>query len=180
MLTITVPGDEVYDESTSMLGTVNNVHLELEHSLVALSKWEQMYEKSFLGTTEKTDEEVIGYVQCMITTPDYPIDVLYKLTGENLEEINNYINAKMSATTFVDAPGAPPTREVITAELVYYWMTIFNIPFECEHWHLNRLFTLIRVCNIKQSKPKKQPRATAAQQRAELNARRREQYGTRG
>jgi len=180
MLTITVPGDEVYDDSTGLLSTVNDVQLELEHSLVSLSKWEQMYEKSFIGTEEKTEEELFAYVQCMILTPDYPQDVLYSLTKENIEEINNYIGAKMSATTFLDPPGAPKTREVITNELVYYWMTVFNIPFECQHWHLNRLFTLIRVCNVKQQKPKKMNQAEAARQRAELNARRRAQYETKG
>jgi hypothetical protein len=180
MLTITVPGDEVYDESTGLLSTVNDVHLELEHSLVSLSKWEQMYEKSFLGSTEKSDEEVFGYIHCMVVTPDYPADLLNKLTKDNLEEINTYINAKMTATVFHDPPGAPKTREVITSELVYYWMTVFNIPFECENWHLNRLFTLIRICNVKQQKPKKMNSAEAARQRAELNASRRAQYGTSG
>lgn len=180
MLTITVPGDEVYDESTGLLSTVNDVHLELEHSLVSLSKWEQMYEKSFLAATEKSDEEVLAYIECMITTTNYPLGVMYNLTQDNLDEINNYINAKMTATTFHEPPGAPKTREVITSELIYYWMTVFNIPFECERWHLNRLFTLIRVCNIKQEKPKKQSRATAAQQRAELNAKRRAELGTKG
>jgi len=180
MLTNTVPGDEVYDDSTGLLSTVNDVQLELEHSLVSLSKWEQMYEKSFMGTEEKTDEELIGYIQCMITTPNWDVQLLYRLTEDNLQEINNYINAKMTATTFHDPPGAPKTREVITSELIYYWMTVFNIPFECEHWHLNRLFTLIRVCNVKQSKPKKMTSQEAARQRAELNARRRAQYGTSG
>jgi hypothetical protein len=180
MLNITVPGNEVYDESTGMLSTVNDVHLELEHSLVSLSKWEQSYEKSFLATVEKTEEELLGYIECMIMTPNYPLDVMYHLTQDNLDEINHYINAKMTATTFSDPPGAPKTREVITSELIYYWMTVFNIPFECQHWHLNRLFTLIRVCNIKQSKPKKQSRASAAQQRAELNAKRRAELGTKG
>ncbi len=181
MLTITVPGDEVYDESTGLLSTVNDVQLELEHSLVSLSKWEQMYEKSFLGTSEKTDEEVLGYIECMIVTPNRPLEVMYGLTQDNLDEINNYINAKMTATTFNDPPGAAPqSKEVITAELIYYWMTVFNIPFECEHWHLNRLFTLIRICNVKQSKPKKISPAEAARQRAELNARRRAQLGTTG
>src|SRR3954469_17237951 len=84
MLTITVPGDEVYDESTGILSTVNDVHLELEHSLVSLSKWEQMYEKSFIATEKKTDDELIAYIQCMITTPDYPVDVLYKFSQENI------------------------------------------------------------------------------------------------
>ena len=180
MLTITVPGDEVYDDSTGLLSTVNDVQLELEHSLVSLSKWEQMYEKSFMNTEEKTDEELIGYIQCMVVTPDWDPQLLYKITQENLEEINNYINARMTATTFHDPPGAPKTREVITSELIYYWMTVFNIPFECEHWHLNRLFTLIRICNVKQSKPKKMSQAEAARQRAELNAARRAQYGTSG
>jgi hypothetical protein len=180
MLTITVPGDEVYDESTGILSTVNDVHLELEHSLVSLSKWEQMYEKSFIATEEKTEGELFAYIQCMITTPDYPMDVLYKLSQENIEEINNYISAKMTATSFYDPPGAPKTREVITNELIYYWMTVFNIPFECQHWHLNRLFTLIRVCNVKQSKPKKISQAEAARQRAEMNARRRAELGTSG
>jgi hypothetical protein len=180
MLTITVPGDEVYDDSTGLLSTVNDVQLELEHSLVSLSKWEQMYEKSFMSTDEKTDEELIGYIRCMITTPDWDPQLVYKITQENLEAINNYINAKMTATTFHDPPGAPKTREVITSELIYYWMTVFNIPFECEHWHLNRLFTLIRICNVKQNKPKKMSHAEAARQRAELNAQRRAQYGTSG
>jgi hypothetical protein len=180
MLTITVPGDEVYDESTGILSTVNDVHLELEHSLVSLSKWEQMYEKSFIATEEKTEGELFAYIQCMITTPDYPTDVLYKFSKENIEEINNYISAKMTATSFHDPPGAPKTREVITNELIYYWMTVFNIPFECQHWHLNRLFTLIRVCNVKQSKPKKISQAEAARQRAEMNARRRAELGTSG
>jgi len=180
MLTITVPGEEVYDESTGILSTVNDVHLELEHSLVSLSKWEQMYEKSFIGTEEKTDEELLAYVQCMIITPNYPSDVMYSLTQDNIEEINNYISAKMTATSFHDPPGAPKTREVITNELIYYWMTVFNIPFECERWHLNRLFTLIRVCNVKQSKPKKVSPAEAARQRAELNAARRAKLGTSG
>src|SRR3954469_7080143 len=180
MLTITVPGQEVYDESTGLLSTVNDVHLELEHSLVSLSKWEQIFEKSFIGTETKTNDELFAYMQCMVTTPDYPAEVWLRLSEENVEKINDYISAKMTATTFLDPPGAPKTREVITAELIYYWMTVFNIPFECQHWHLNRLFTLIRVCNVKQSKPKKMSSAEASRQRAELNAQRRAKYGTSG
>ena len=180
MLTIKVSLTELFDEEKQEFVEGVTFDLKLEHSLVSLSKWEQMYEKSFMGTEEKTDEELIGYIQCMITTPNWDVQLLYRLTEDNLQEINNYINAKMTATTFHDPPGAPKTREVITSELIYYWMTVFNIPFECEHWHLNRLFTLIRVCNVKQSKPKKMTSQEAARQRAELNARRRAQYGTSG
>jgi len=181
MLAIEVPfGNEVYDESTSMFSAESSVYLELEHSLASLSKWESIHEKPFLGKEEKTDDETLSYVECMIVTPNYPDGLLSHLTQENLDAINAYINAKMTGTTFRDSPGAPPTREIITAELVYYWMTAFNIPFECEHWHLNRLFTLIRVCNIKQSKPKKMGAAEAARQRAELNAQRRKEFNTKG
>jgi hypothetical protein len=112
--------------------------------------------------------------------PNPPGDFLQKLSKDNLEAINAYIERKMTATWFVEQPGAPKSREVITSELIYYWMTVFNIPFECETWHLNRLFTLIRIANIKQSKPKKMTAAEVATRNRELNAQRKAQWGTRG
>lgn len=180
MLTITVPGVQMFDETSQEFLTEGDVTLDLEHSLVSLSKWESKYEKPFLGKTEKTNEEVLGYIKCMLLTENVPEDVFLRLSEDNINEINNYIDAKMSATWFNDPPGAPPSRDVITSELIYYWMVTFQIPFECEHWHLNRLFTLIRVCNIKQAKPKKMSRSELAARNRELNARRREQLGTRG
>jgi hypothetical protein len=180
MLTIVVPGVEMFDEESQEFVTVGDVTLNLEHSLVSLSKWEQIYEKPFLGKDEKTTEEVLGYVKAMTLTTDAPEDVFNKLSKENLDAINEYIEAKMTATWFSDAPGAPPARDVITSELIYYWMITFQIPFECENWHLNRLFTLIRVCNVKQAKPKKMSRAEVAARNRELNAQRRAQLGTKG
>lgn len=180
MLTITVGGSDVFDESTDKFGTQGGVELQLEHSLASLSKWESEFEKPFLGKETKTTEEILSYVSCMLLTPNPPGDFLQKLSKENLEVINAYIERKMTATWFSEQPGAPGSREVITAELIYYWMTVFNIPFECETWHLNRLFTLIRICNVKQSKPKKMSRAEAAARNRELNARRKAQLGTQG
>lgn len=179
MLVITVPGQEMYDESKSEFITEGDVDLELEHSLVSLSKWESIYEKPFLGVAEKSTEEVLGYIKAM-TFGRVSDEVFSRLTESNLREIDDYINAKMTATWFSDSPEAPQSREVITSELIYYWMTVFNIPFECENWHLNRLFTLIRICNVKQSKPKKMSRAAAAARRRELNSQRRAQLGTSG
>lgn len=180
MLTITVSGVESFDDLRQEFTVEGGFLLELEHSLVSLSKWESIFEKPFLGKESKTAEEVMAYVRAMTVTPNVPGEVFQKLSNENYEEINEYIEAKMTATWFSDAPGAPRTRDVITSELIYYWMTVFQIPFECENWHLNRLFTLIRVCNIKQAKPKKMSRTEIAARNRELNAQRKKQLGTTG
>lgn len=180
MLEITVGGTDSFDESTDKFVTVGGSVLQLEHSLVSLSKWEAKYEKPFLGKDEKTGEEVLDYVRFMAIDRETPEEIFLQLDERNLKAINAYINAKQSATWFSDQPGAPKTREVITSELIYYWLTVFNIPWEAQHWHLNRLFTLIRVCNIKSAKPTKMGRAEAARRQRELNQQRRAQLGSRG
>jgi hypothetical protein len=180
MLTITVGGQESYDETTESFVIVGGTQLQLEHSLVSLSKWEEIFEKPFLGKDPKTGEETLAYIRCMCLGGEMPPEVFQQLGETHILLINEYLNKKMTATWFSDAPGAPKTSEVVTAELIYYWMTVFNIPFECETWNLNRLFTLIRICNVKQAKPKKMSRAEAAARRQELNEQRKAQLGTSG
>lgn len=180
MLKLIITGDEFFDEKTSTFETVGDVELELEHSLISLSKWESKYQKPFLSSIDKTQEEVLGYIKAMILTPIYPENVLSRFTQKNYAEINDYIESKESATTFGHMPERRGRGEVITSELIYYWMVAFNIPFECECWHLNRLFALIRICNIKNQKPKKMSRSEIAARNRELNAQRRAQYGTTG
>lgn len=180
MLKVIVPGQEIFDEATSTFQYTDSFVLELEHSLVSLSKWESEWEKPFLGKGEKTDEETLGYVRAMTLTPNVPPEVFSNLTSENILEINAYINAKMSATWFADQTKAGSSNEVITAELIYYWMTAMAIPLQCEEWHLNRLFTLIKVTNEKNKPAKKMSRRELAARNSRLNAERLARHGTAG
>ena len=180
MLAIRVSGVEAFDEDLGEFTTQGGTLLELEHSLLSLSKWESIHEKPFLGQESKSTEEIISYIKCMVIGQNPPREIFSRLSIANYEEIHKYIDSKSSATWFSEQPGAPRSREVITSELIYYWMTVFNIPFECEHWHLNRLFTLIRICNIKQAKPEKMSRGEILRRNRELNAQRRAQLGTTG
>lgn len=181
MLTLTVGSTESFDDEKQEFVKVGGTVVRLEHSLVSLSKWESLHEKAFLKKDTKTGEEILSYVECMVLTPDFPPEVLHKLTDENVEAINAYIDAKHSATWFSEVPGAPAqSQETVTSELIYYWMTVANIPWEAQYWHLNRLFTLIRICNVKNAKPKKQSRASMAQQRRDLNEQRKSALKTSG
>jgi len=181
VLTITVPGIQLWDEILEEFTNAEGFTLELEHSLVSLSKWESFYEKPFLGTEAKTNEETMSYVKFMIQTPDFPPEVFARLSEENLSEINKYIDAKMTATWFTDTtPTSKANPEVITAELIYYWMITFNIPIEFQHWHLNRLFTLIKICNVKNAPPKKMSRSEILAKNRSLNEQRKAQLGTNG
>lgn len=181
MLKITIPGDEYFDEKRQEFVTIGDCVLELEHSLLSLSKWESRFKKPFLGPGEKTKEEVLGYIECMIIDPEKSPGGISRLTNQNFEEINAYIESSESATTFYgEDPHPKGRRETITSELIYYWMIAFNIPLEMERWHLNRLFALIKICNLKNSKPKKMsPKEIAERNRAE-NERRRRELGTSG
>ena len=180
MLVITIEGEEIYNEETNEFSTIGDLTLELEHSLVSLSKWESKWQIPFLGDNEKTEEQLFDYVNCMILTPNAPPDVLSLLKQKHVNIIQEYIQSPQTATTFRAEPPSRGRGEIITSELIYYWMSAFQIPMECQYWHLNRLFTLIRIANIKNSKDKKMPKHEIARQNRELNARRREQLGTSG
>lgn len=180
MLTIKVVMSENYDEETEKF-VQETFELNLEHSLVSLSKWESRFEKRFLDDDEKTTDEVVAYIKDMIVTPDFPPEVFSCLTQEHIEQIQKYIDSKQSATTFrEDNKPNSPNRQRISSELVYYWMTSYEIPWEAQYWHLNRLFTLIRVFNEHNKKEEPRSRTSIAADRRRLNAQRKAKMGTRG
>lgn len=180
MLQITVPASEEWDEKNQCFIYTKEQVLQLEHSLVSISKWESKWGRAFLSKKPKTYEETADYVKCMTLTQNVDEKVYYCLTDDNLKRINAYIDAPMTATHFREEPGGGGARETVTAELIYYWMITLNIPFECQKWHLNRLLTLIRVCNIKNRPPRKMSGRDIMRRNASLNAARKKKLNTRG
>lgn len=181
MLQITIPAvDQCWDEQKQEFVSIKEQKLQLEHSLVSLSKWESKWCKAFLAKQDKTYAETLDYIRCMTITPNVDPQVYNFLTVDNINQINDYIAAPMTATVFSEDNSGRNNREVITSELIYYWMIALNIPFECQKWHLNRLLTLIRVCNIKNTPPKKRSKNEIMSRNAALNAARRKQLGTKG
>lgn len=180
MLTITIPAKELFDEETQTFLTTKEQTLQLQHSLVSLSKWESKWCKPFLSNDEKTLEETIDYIKCMTITQNVNPTVYNFLSHSNIEEINKYIQNPMTATTFNDLNQRGRGKEIITSELIYYWMIALNIPMECQKWHLNRLLTLIRVCNVKNAPPKKMSKKDITSKYASLNAARRKKLNSKG
>lgn len=181
MLQVTIPAIEGWDEKKEEFVIVKKEQtIQLEHSLVSLSKWESKWCKPFLSKREKTFEETIDYIKCMTITQNLDPDIYFRLSDDNIRQINNYIEAPMTATTFHERKSSESNNEQITAELIYYWMIALNIPMECQKWHLNKLLTLIRVCNIKNQPGKKMPKQDAAKYYAELNEKRRKELNSKG
>lgn len=181
MLTITVPiSPEGWDEEKQEFVEPKSQTLQLEHSLVSLSKWESKWQKPFYSKKDMSNEETLDYIKCMTLTKNVDPDVYNHLTQENIKTILNYMGNPMSATTFGKETNSGNNREVITSELIYYWMISSNIPFECQKWHLNRLITLIRVCSVKNTPPKKRSKRDIMSRNAALNAARRKQFNSNG
>lgn len=170
---------ELFDESSGEFIYINGGVLEFEHSLVSISKWESKWCKSFIATKNKTTEQTIDYIKCMCLN-DVDDSLIDNITNDAINQIVEYINSPMTATTFFNFDNNKPNNETVTSELIYYWMISNNIPMECQYWHINRLLTLIRVCNIKNSPPKKMSRQELLSRNAELNAARKKQLNTKG
>ena len=174
MLKITVPQFELFDERTQEFIYCKGGELSLEHSLVSISKWESKWHKSYLSRfTEKTQEEVLDYIRCMTLTQNVDPNIYLGLTTANGEAIKKYIEDPHTATTFVQEEGKAPNYKVITSEQIYGQMVVLRIPFECQKWHINRLLTLIQVCNEYNKGEQKMTKAQSMAAHRAINASRR-------
>jgi len=179
MLTIVIPAVEQYDEDKNEFVISRARSLQLEHSLVSISKWESRWRKPFLSKNDKTVAETIDYIRCMTITQTNDDKSYEFATNENVQQVRDYINEEMTATTFSNEKKLV-NREVVTSEIIYYWMIALNIPFECQKWHLNRLLTLINVCNIKNTPQKKMNKRDLARRNSSLNAARKQAMQSEG
>ena len=179
MLTINTGGVELYNSATNEFTMQESYTINLEHSLVSLSKWESKWHKPFMSTEEKTSEEALDYVLCMCLTPNITKEIISGLSDKNLSIINDYISASMTATWFARQKDKA-TSESVTSELIYYWMIALEIPFECQYWHLNRLFTLIKVCNVKNTPGRKMSKREIVENNRSLNEKRKQAMNTKG
>lgn len=179
MLVLTIPKMEFYDESKEEFIQTDEQTLQLEHSLISMSKWESRWHKPFLSHEEKTDEETIDYVRCMTLNKGVDPYIYDKIPRTIMNQISDYIDDSMTATTF-SGQSDSSSREIITSEIIYYWLIKMGIPFECQKWHLNRLLTLIRVYEIKESPKKKMGRNEILNKNRELNEARKAKFKTKG
>lgn len=180
MLQIKVSEKEAWDETRNQFVTIPETTICLEHSLISISKWEAKWHVPFLGKDKKTPEQITDYIKCMTITPNVKPEVYEFLSRDNINEVLAYIEDPMTASTVKEMGGPKRSSEMITSELIYYWMVALEIPFECQKWHLNRLMMLIRICNAKNQPGKKMSKKSAMQQNAALNAARRQRMHSKG
>ena len=180
MLQVIIPENELFDPTTNTFFSVKEQKLNLEHSLVSISKWESKWKKPFISKDPKTYEESVDYIRCMTINQNVDPMVYYNIPNNVYDQIQEYIDDPMTATWIKSDPNRPPSRQIITSELIYYWMVSYNIPMECQKWHLNRLLMLIQVCDEKNKPQKKMTRTETFSRNKALNAARRAKMHSKG
>lgn len=180
MLEIIIPETELYDGSKDLFIKTKKTTLRLEHSLVSISKWESKWKKPFLTKEPKTYVQSIDYVRCMTLSQNIDPNVYFAINSDTLKRIEQYIDTDQTATWFSNNEERNRTSEQITSELIYYWMVLYGIPFECQKWHLSRLITLIRICNAKNAQQRKMPKEAILSKNRALNNARRKAMHTKG
>lgn len=180
MLEIEIGGGERFDERESKFIPLPSKKVRLEHSLKSLAKWESKWKKPFLSKDKITREETIDYIRCMEVTGQVDPTLFDLMTPKQIEAIDAYINDKMTATTINRRGPQKRSNEIVTSEIIYFWMIQHGIPPEYDKWHLNRLLTLIEVCGVKGNPGKKMGRQEQMSQQRALNAARRAKLNSKG
>ena len=178
MLELELPGEEWFNDETQEFQYGKPTVLRLEHSLVSIAKWEAIWKKPFLSNKNKTVEETVDYIRCMTISQNVNPDVYTRLSNRELEIIKNYIQEERTATTF--AQTEKHSRRIVTSELIYFWMSQYNIPIECQKWHFSRLMALIRIANAENTPKKSMSKQAILSQNRSLNAARRKAMRTKG
>lgn len=184
MLDIIISDSEIFDDDKEEFVVVKGGNFTIEHSLLSISKWEAKWKIPFFKDGERTLEQTLDYIKCMTITPKVDESLYYKLTNDDFAKIDEYIHDPMTATTFNEIEennGSIGKRgRVITSELIYYYMIAYQIPQEYQKWHINRLMTLIKICNIENQPPKKMSRSELNKRNRALNAARRKKFHSNG
>lgn len=160
MINITVPKRTVLNNETEKFTDIPEIVLPpLEHSLMAIAKWEARYQVPFLKNIQvlaqpKHVDKFLYYISCMSTKGEIPMETLHCLSEQNILDITAYIGDPHSATlpygTSSGGSGKPAT-----AERIYASMAMYHIPMECQKWHLNNLLMVIDVCRENNEDPSK-------------------------
>ena len=183
MLNLKIPEiSELWDEKTQQFYSVHAQTIQLEHSLIAISKWEAKWHRPFLDDLrwkKITPDQLMDYIKCMTVTHNVDDIVFRSLQAPQLQEIIDYINDPATATTFSNSDSVP-NFEIITSEVIYWEMIALGIWKECEKWNINRLVTLIQVCNNKNKKGQAMPTNKIHSQNRMVNEMRKAKYHTRG
>ena len=169
VLDLYVPGKEFWNSELQEFIYTKDITLHLKHSLVSLTRWEQHYKRKFLDDGPKNEEEYRFYIQCMTLNKDVDPLVYTVLQEDDIKKVTDYLHDSMTATTLPKQNNNRSNSEKLSSELIYYYMSALNIPFECEKWFLNNLIILISIASIKNNPQEKKSKPSWSSIRA-LNA----------
>lgn len=180
MLEIHVPEREFYDERNEVFIKTRPVILQLEHSLMSVSRWESKWRKPFLTDEDKTRAETMDYIRCMTINRDVDPNVYAALTSDDIQKIMDYVGAELTATKVYRVKSTNAPKKTITSEVIYSWMVMYNVPFECQKWHISRLLKLLDVLEIANNPKNKMSKGETARSNAALNKARRAKLHSKG
>lgn len=180
MLPLKIDDIECFDERTERFVSIKGQTIQLEHSLVSISKWEAKWQKPFLSREGHTREETIDYIRFMTITQNVNPNLYNFISDQQIMEVNRYIDSPMTATKFTKTEGKGGIGKSVTSEEIYYYMVAYQIPWNAEKWHFNRLMTLIKICDEKNKPKKKMRKGEIAKRNRALNSARRARMNSSG